>query len=127
MKKNICFLFFLKAFILFTSAAIAQQYTLTGKVFDNATGKTLAGASVYLPEIKKGTLTNKEGVYTMNLEQGSHVLQISYVGYATDVHNIKLQNNLEQDFYLNSSVLEGGNVIVTSFLKATSTRRTPTP
>ena len=90
MKKNICFLFFLKAFILFTSAAIAQQFTLTGKVFDKATGKTLAGASVYLPEIKKGTLTNKEGVYTMNLEQGSHVLEISYVGYATDVYNIKL-------------------------------------
>ena len=49
------------------------------------------------------------------------------MGYATDVENIKLQNNIEQNFYLNSSVLEGGNVIVTSFLRATSTRRTPTP
>jgi iron complex outermembrane receptor protein len=127
MKKNICFLFFLKAFILFTSAAIAQQFTLTGKVFDKATGKTLAGASVYLPEIKKGTLTNKEGIFTINIEQGSHVLEISYMGYATDVETIKLQNNLEQDFYLNSAVLEGGSVIVTSFLRATSTRRTPTP
>ena len=36
----------------FTNALIAQQFTLTGKVFDKATGKTLPGASVYLPEIK---------------------------------------------------------------------------
>jgi iron complex outermembrane receptor protein len=127
MKKNICFLFLFNALILFTSTVIAQQFTLTGKVFDKATGKILPGASVYLPEIKKGTLTNKEGIFTINIEQGSHVLEISYVGYATDVENIKLQNNLEQNFYLNSSVLEVGNVIVTSFLRATSTRRTPTP
>jgi iron complex outermembrane receptor protein len=113
--------------MLLTSAAIAQQFTLTGKVFDKATGKTLAGASVYLPEIKKGTIANKEGVFTINIEQGSHVLEINYIGYATDVQNIQLQKNTTQDFYLNSSVLEGGNVIVTSFLRATSTRRTPTP
>ena len=117
----------LSMFIGFTGAAMAQQFTLTGKVFDKETGKILPGASVYLPEIKKGTITNKEGVFTINIEQGSHVLEISYMGYATDVENIKLQNNLTQDFYLNSSVLEGGNVIVTSFLRATSTRRTPTP
>jgi iron complex outermembrane receptor protein len=127
MKKYLYSILLLSIFIGFTSAAIAQQFTLTGKVFDKATGKILPGASVYLPEIKKGTIANKEGVFTINIEQGSHVLEISYVGYATDVENIKLQNNLEQNFYLNSSVLEGGNVIVTSFLRATSTRRTPTP
>ena len=127
MKKYVLALLLMGMGFGFTNALIAQQFTLTGKVFDKATGKTLAGASVYLPEIKKGTITNKEGVFTINIEQGSHVLEISYMGYATDVENIKLQNNITQDFYLNSSVLEGGNVIVTSFLRATSTRRTPTP
>ena len=127
MKKYFYILLLMGMGFGFTNAAHAQQYTLTGKVFDRATGKALAGASVYLPEIKKGTIANKEGVFTMNVEAGSHVLEISYVGYATDVENIQLQKNTTQDFYLNSSVLEGGNVIVTSFLRATSTRRTPTP
>ena len=127
MKKYVLALLLMGMGFGFTNALIAQQFTLTGKVFDKATGKTLTGASVYLPEIKKGTITNKEGVFTINIEQGSHVLEISYMGYATDVENIQLQKNLTQDFYLNSSVLEGGNVIVTSFLRATSTRRTPTP
>jgi iron complex outermembrane receptor protein len=127
MKKYLYILLVLSAGIGFSSAAKAQQFTLTGKVFDRATGKALPGASVYLPEIKKGTIANKEGAFTINIEAGSHVLEISYVGYATDVENIKLQKNQEHNFYLNSSVIEGGNVIVTSFLRATSTRRTPTP
>ncbi len=127
MKKYLVALFLLCIGIGFTTVAAAQQFTLTGKVLDKSTGKALPGASVYLPEIKKGTIANKEGVFTINIEAGAHVLEISYVGYATNVENIKLQNNLEKNFYLNSSVLEGGNVIVTSFLRATSTRRTPTP
>ncbi len=127
MKKNILFLFLMSIGMVFASAAYAQQFTLTGKVLDKVSGKALPGASVYLPEIKKGTIANKEGVFTINIEAGAHVLEISYVGYATNVANVQLQKNLEQNFYLNSSVIEGGNVIVTSFLRATSTRRTPTP
>ncbi len=127
MKKYLVALFLMSIGMGFTTVAAAQQFTLTGKVLDKTTGKALPGASVYLPEIKKGTIANKEGVFTLTIEAGAHVLEISYVGYATDVENIKLQNNLEKNFYLNSSVLEGGNVIVTSFLRATSTRRTPTP
>ena len=111
----------------FTNIANAQQYTLSGKVLDAASGIGLPGASVYLPEIKKGTIADKNGAFSIQLEAGSHVIEISYVGYATDVENVRLQNNTNINFKLNSSVLEGGNVIVTSFLRATSTRRTPTP
>ena len=93
MKRYLYTLLLMSMGFGFTNALIAQQFTLTGKVFDKATGKTLPGASVYLPEIKKGAIANKEGVFIINIEQGSHVLEISYVGYATDVENIKLQNN----------------------------------
>ncbi len=127
MKKYLYAMLLLSLGVCFSSAASAQQYTLTGKVFDKATNKALVGASVYLPEIKKGFITNKEGEFSVTIEGGSHVLEISYVGYATNVANVQLQSNTTKDFYLNSSVIEGGNVIVTSFLRATSTRRTPTP
>ncbi len=111
----------------FTTAINAQVFTLTGKILDKSSGKVLPGASVYLPEIKKGTITDADGKFKLQLEAGSHVMEISYVGYATDVENVVLQKNTELNFTLVSSVLEGGNVIVTSFLSATSTRRTPTP
>jgi iron complex outermembrane receptor protein len=127
MKKYLYGLLLLGVAVCFSTAAYAQQFTLTGKVFDKATGKVLSGASVYLPEIKKGTITNKEGVYSINIEAGAHVLEIGFVGYANNVANVQVLSNTTKDFYLNSSAIEGGNVIVTSFLRATSTRRTPTP
>ncbi|MEY3119167.1 MAG: hypothetical protein RIT30_1100 [Bacteroidota bacterium] len=127
MKKFIYLFFLLSSGLLFTSMLNAQVYILTGKVLDKASGKALPGASVYLPEIKKGTIADGEGKFKLQLEAGSHVMEISYVGYATDVENITLQKNTDINFTLISSVLEGGNVIVTSFLRATSTRRTPTP
>jgi iron complex outermembrane receptor protein len=127
MKKFIYIFFLLSSGLLFTSMLNAQVYILTGKVLDKASGKALPGASVYLPEIKKGTIADGEGKFKLQLEAGSHVMEISYVGYATDVENITLQKNTDINFTLISSVLEGGNVIVTSFLRATSTRRTPTP
>ena len=111
----------------FTTAINAQVFTLTGKVLDKSSGKVLPGASVYLPEIKKGTIADADGKFKLQLEAGSYVMEISYVGYTTDVENVVLQKNTELNFTLVSSVLEGGNVIVTSFLSATSTRRTPTP
>ncbi|MSP08666.1 MAG: TonB-dependent receptor, partial [Chitinophagaceae bacterium] len=127
MKKYIHILLFMSVCIAFASTTNAQQYTLIGKVLDKATGKALPGASVYLPEIKKGTITDVDGKFKLQLQVGSHVVEISYVGYATDVENVVLQKNTELNFTLVSSVLEGGNVIVTSFLRLTSTRRTPTP
>ena len=122
------YLFFLLSSSLFYTCKLnAQVYSLTGKVVDKATGKALPGVSVYLPEIKKGTIADMEGKFKLQLEAGSHVMEISHVGYATDVEHIVLKKNTEINFTLISSVLEGGNVIVTSFLRATSTRRTPTP
>ncbi len=127
MRKYIYLFFLLSSGLFYTCMLDAQVYTLTGKVLDKSTGKALPGASVYLPEIKKGTIADVEGKFKLQLEAGSHVMEISYVGYATDVENVILQKNTEINFTLISSVLEGGNVIVTSFLRATSTRRTPTP
>ena len=46
MKKYVLALLLMSMGFGFTNALMAQQFTLTGKVFDKATGKTLPGASV---------------------------------------------------------------------------------
>jgi orotate phosphoribosyltransferase len=46
MKKYLYAALLMSVGLGFTSVTIAQQFTLTGKVFDKATGKTLAGAIV---------------------------------------------------------------------------------
>ena len=51
--------------ILTYQIAIAQN-KITGKITDNITGEAVAGATVYLPELKTGTIADKEGVYKID-------------------------------------------------------------
>ena len=117
--------------LLFISNAIGastlQDVLLSGKITDKQTGKTLSGATVFFSDLKLGTVTNKEGEYKISIPQGSHVVEVSYMGYATQVQTITIQDATTINFNMNSTVVEAGDVMVTSFLRATSSRRTPTP
>ena len=117
--------------LLFISNAIGattlQEFILSGKITDKQTGKTLSGATVFFSDLKLGTITNKEGEYKISIPQGSHVVEVSYMGYATQVQTITIQDATTINFNMNSTVVEAGDVMVTSFLRATSSRRTPTP
>jgi iron complex outermembrane receptor protein len=117
--------------LLFISNAIGastlQEFILSGKITDKQTGKTLSGATVFFSDLKLGTITNKEGEYKISIPQGSHVVEVSYMGYATQVQTITIQAATTINFNMNSTVVEAGDVMVTSFLRATSSRRTPTP
>lgn len=75
MKKISIFLF------LFVSVfANAQTFILSGKVVDK-NKKSLAGASVLIKEIKKGTSTNFDGNFSFNLKKGIYTVEVSFLGY----------------------------------------------
>ena len=57
---------------------LAQQL-VTGRVVDSQTGEPIPFATVYVSE-NKGTLTNEEGRFTLELEEGDMV-SISFMGY----------------------------------------------
>ncbi len=125
--------------IFFFALLLMQQYTwantnigveeflVQGKITDKQTGQILAGATIYFSDLKLGSITNKEGVYKITLPKGSHVAEISYMGYATQVATITIDKASVYNFMLQPTVVEAGDVMVTSFLRATSSRRTPTP
>ena len=106
---------------------VQTKFTLSGKVIDQATGQILQGASVYIIELKKGVVTNENGQYQISLSPGNYIIEASYIGYTIATKNIKILNNTYIDFTLNHTAVESSNVTVTSFLRATSSRKTPTP
>jgi len=125
--------FSITALLLFLTINIVQAKPLLdkvlmyGKVVDQLTGQVLEGASIYFPELKKGVATNNKGAYQISLTPGKYLLEVSYIGYTLQTINVDVQNTLKKDFALNHNVLENTNVTVTSFLRATSSKRTPTP
>lgn len=64
------------------SIGVYAQNTVTGKVIDAESGETLIGVNIYAPIPQRGTTTNKEGEFSLELPKGVFKLNVSYVGYA---------------------------------------------
>ena len=61
---------------------------------DAATGKTLQGASIYVPDLKTGTISDANGNYVLhNISTGSFLVQVGYIGYKNLVKNVLLNEN----------------------------------
>ncbi|HMC98095.1 MAG TPA: TonB-dependent receptor, partial [Flavobacteriales bacterium] len=62
--------------------AMAQRtFTVSGYAQDSTSGEALIGASVFIKGTNKGTVTNAYGYFVLNLEPGTYVVTMSYVGY----------------------------------------------
>ena len=79
----------------FVTVVYAQSFTVTGTVADSQGG--VPGVNVKV----KGTITDMDGKFTLNVPSSKSVLVISYIGYTTQeipVNNQKILNiNLKED------------------------------
>ena len=102
--------------IFFFSLTISAQekYTISGSVYDNSSNETLIGASIYFPDLKLGTSTNEYGFYSITIPQGTHAIDLSYLGYETINKSVSLINKLSIDFYLSEGSQSLEEVIIES-------------
>lgn len=102
MEKIVSQLAVFYALILITIGVHAQtKFTISGAVTDDETGEALVGANFYITNLKKGTSTNNYGFYSITLpENDSLGIAISYIGYAPQVKQIKLDRNIRLDISL---------------------------
>ncbi len=102
-KATVAFLLLL----LVSWTGSTQTSKLTGKVV-NENNQPLIGATVLVKEQSKGTSTNYDGEFAIELENGDHTLVISYVGFHTLSKSIAFNGNEELVFTLvsNENVLD---------------------
>lgn len=79
------FFYSLLATILFCNTISAQTGTIRGSVFDDGTGESLPGVTIFLEGTTKGTLTDFDGIFSLNTDPGVYTLRISYISYETTV------------------------------------------
>ena len=80
------------ASILFTLTAGAQ-FNVSGRIIDSASKEPLVGASVYCQNTTVGTVTNKDGQFSLSLKSGGYELIISFTGYQTKQIQISQADN----------------------------------
>jgi iron complex outermembrane receptor protein len=102
--------------------------TLSGTITDKADGKPIAGATIIIPDLKTGTVSDVNGKYTIRLSsKGAYLVQVSYVGYANFNQRVDFNQTTVLDVQLQVSTIEAGEVVVTGVSKATEIKRAPIP
>ncbi len=105
--KYIFTFFLLLLFAFFPRFVFAQKnsFILSGTIQDSK-GEALIGASVYDRDSKKGSITDINGSFSINLPAGKHRLVISFVGYNSINKDIFLEKNEVLNLSLESTDLE---------------------
>jgi TonB-dependent starch-binding outer membrane protein SusC len=95
-------------FLLFTCFATATfaQRTLTGKVSDAVTGVLLPSVSIVLDGTTKGTLTDLDGNFTLDVPKEGGTLSFSFVGYVTQKVAIGNQSVLDINLRTDATLLD---------------------
>ncbi len=88
---------------------VSAQYQIT--VLDKETKEPAAYANVYYPDLKTGVSASIEGVFTINTQRNSILVQISSVGYKTYLGTINLQEK-NQTIYLEPSVHDLKEIVI---------------
>ncbi len=96
MKKAIFSIVLSAVFSLFSLAALAQG-TVKGIVVDNETNEALIGASVTVVGTTTGTVTNVDGVFSLDVKSGAQKIQISFIGYTTKVMDVTVADGRSVD------------------------------
>ena len=104
----------LVTFVLCTlSLCTFSQTTVTGRVMDGANNETAIGATVIVAGTQVGTVTDFDGNFAIDVPEGKFILQVSMVGYKTQVVNIKGKERVEVT--LQQDVQEMDEVVVVGY------------
>jgi len=105
--------FFVVSFILITHLTFSQgDVTLSGYITDAKSGETVIGAKIYIPSLKKGTITNNYGFYSLTVPKGKYTVEFRMSSYQTETKIIDLTSDLRFDFEIGSNFQDIEEVVV---------------
>jgi iron complex outermembrane receptor protein len=95
-----------------TAATIKKLNLLKGTV-KNDKNEPVQGASVIILGAFKGTITDAQGKYRLLLDEGTHKIYFSSVGYSSYVTTVNMNHaNATRDVTLNNAVTDLSGVVV---------------
>jgi hypothetical protein len=89
-----------------------EEHIISGYIKEVESGEILIGATIYFPEIEKGTVSNAYGFYSIKIPNDSYYMEISHVGHRRKAFEIKLVKDVVLDIDLSLEIFEVETVIV---------------
>ena len=90
--------------------SIYSQGTIRGVVYDKESGEAVMFANVYALGADKGTTTNVDGFYSLQIEPGTYTLVCKYIGYDSSAVSVTVEDGkiLNQPIYLTENAIKLG-------------------
>lgn len=102
--------------LMVSGAALAQETTLLqGRILDATTGEPLIGAQVVITGTDRGTVTDVDGRYRLQVEAGTYSLDVQYLGYGSKtVTGVEVEagRTTFQDITLRHQAIEAEAILV---------------
>ncbi len=102
------------ALLLSCSVAYAQKHTISGYVKEEGSGELLPGVTIYIPELKTGTVTNTYGFYSLTLEEGEYEISYSFIGYEPIKKSVLLKESQAINVHLATATTALNEVVITA-------------
>ena len=103
---------------LLTSAIFAQNGFIRGTVYDDATGESLPGVTIFAEGTTMGTMTDFDGKFNLSIPSGSYNLRISFISYETlNMRDVKVSSGnvtLFENLRLKEARIELAEVTITA-------------
>ncbi|MBL7856954.1 MAG: TonB-dependent receptor [Cyclobacteriaceae bacterium] len=101
-------------FIFLSLNILAQErYTLNGYIKDMGNGEELIGVTVYIPQLKAGTVSNQYGFYAITVPKGTYEVHFSYVGFSLQTVTVELNGNVTRNIEMANEATVIQEVVVT--------------
>lgn len=110
-------------FVLFgAQITFAQNYTLSGKIFNEEDNTPILGANINLINSNLGTVTNFNGEFNLELAEGKYEIKISYLGFKDQIKKIRINKDTFIEIYLAPSEEQLEEVLVKENIEKTEIR-----
>jgi iron complex outermembrane receptor protein len=101
---------------------------LKGKITDDDHGEPIIGATITIPDLKAGAVSDSVGNYLIkNLPKGRYLVEVRSLGFNTMTKYIAIDQVTDQNFQLHESIIEKNEVIITGTSMATEERKSVIP
>jgi len=106
--------------MIITNMLATAQNKITGKITDQDS-HPLPGATIYIPDMNKGTVTDKNGEFELaKVPDGKIKVQISFIGFTSHVETVELRGkNISLQISLQQTAIETEEIVVSGGYNST--------
>lgn len=106
--------FLIHVYVLSAIVPAIDKISLSGTIKDHANGEALMGVTVSIRQLKTGAATNQSGFYSITIPKGQYTIEVSYLGYQTQILHVDLTTSKKLDLEMQMATKEMKEVVVSS-------------